>query len=425
MTRIALNIATLFATLTGLAVLWEFRGAALIFCMSLALAAAVRPAVEFFIQRHWPVALAVGATYLPLLCVVGLLIFLSVSRMGDEFNQMVDDSGRAYQQIDEHWRHGNWIEQQIAQSMPSLGKSDNAKSETAKHDGWELRVAKTLFGYTLSVAGVIFDALLVVVMSVYWSLDRVHFERLWLSLLSASTRVSARQIWRAIEKEIGKYLRSEFLQSLMAGLLLAFGFWLIGCSYPILLALVGAAAWLIPWVGALFAVLALTLTSLPTLITDSTWHGVLVLAAATLYTCMVLLLLEILVEPRLFDRQRYSTVLTAFVAISLAMMWGVFGLLIGPPLAVVLQVFGSFLLRRRLGLTGDTAQGPAEVAARLAELRRSLAGSQSPHPELENFVDRLTTIMQEVREEIAIPAADRPKIGLLLANRPRVGAGTE
>ena len=384
MTRVAVNTLTVLATLTGLAIVWQFRGAALIFCMSLALAAAVRPAIEFFMRRGIPRSLSVAATYLPLLGVIGLLVFVSAKRLGQEFNRMGDDSAKVYQQIDKHWREGNWFEQEIARAIPS---SD--KVEKSEHSGWELDFAKTLFGLTLSVAGAIFDALLIVVLSLYWSLDQVHFERLWLSLLSAGTRTSARQIWRAIETEIGKYLRSEFLQSLLAGLLLAFGFTVIGCPYPVLVALIGAAAWLVPWVGVVFAVLGLIVLSLPSLIIDPTWHSAVVLAGAMVYTCLILLLLEILVEPRLFDRQRYSTVLSAFVAISMALVWGVFGLLVGPPLALVLQVFGAHLYRRRLGLASETVHSPTEMAARLAALRASLIAAESPPPEVLSMVDRL------------------------------------
>jgi hypothetical protein len=88
------------------------------------------------------------------------------------------------------------------------------------------------------------------------------------------------------------------------------------------------------------------------------------------------------------------------VAISLALVWGVFGLLVGPPLAVVLQVFGSYLFRRRLGLTGETVQTPAEVAARLAILRKSLDESEAPPPELLSMVDRLATLMEAVQHEL-------------------------
>lgn len=428
MTRIALNIATIFATLTGLALLWEFRGAALIFCISLALAAAMRPAIEFFVARKFPVTVGVAATYLPLLGLLGLLIFLSVSRMGDEFNRMVQDADGAYKQINEKWRNGNLFERAVAQLIPPIVEKQNSSSvnkttETSalaaglktpekshlvplagtkltSNGVWDMVFLETLLGLTLSVAGVLFDTLLIIVLSIYWSLDRIHFERLWLSLLSTATRSPARHIWRAIETEIGRYLRSEFLQSLLAGLLLAVGYWSIGCHYPILLALLGAAAWLIPWIGVLFAVLGVTISSLPSLIAESGMHSYLVLGGAILYTCAVLLVLEILVEPRLFNRRRYSTVLTAFVAVSLAMVWGVFGLLVGPPLAVVLQVFGSYLFRRRLGLSDQPVPSPAELAARLAALRATMAESSEPRPELSSMLDRLAALTDKVRQEL-------------------------
>ena len=160
--------------------------------MSLALAAAVRPAIEFFMRTgHSRGRCPSPRTYLPLLGVIGLLVFVSAKRLGQEFNRMGDDSAKVYHQIDKHWREGIWFEQEIARVIPS---SD--KVEKSEHSGWELDFAKTLFGLTLSVAGAIFDALLIVVLSLYWSLDQVHFERLWLSLLSAGTRTPARQIWR-------------------------------------------------------------------------------------------------------------------------------------------------------------------------------------------------------------------------------------
>ncbi len=407
MTRIALNIATVFATLTGLAVLWEFRGAALIFCLSLALAAAARPAIEFFVARRYPLAVGVAATYLPLLGIIGVLVFLSASRIGDEFNRMVQDADGAYKQINEKWREGNMFERAVAQVIPAIAPNNKrapadktqqtiavapiarlqekaavpslANTQLTSHNVWDMGFLETLFGLTLSVAGVMFDTLLIIVLSVYWSLDRVHFERLWLSLFSTAARSPARHIWRSIEREVGAYLRSEFLQSLLAGLLLTAGYWAIGCHYPILLALLGAAAWLIPWIGVLLAVLGVTISSLPALIADSGLHSYLVLGCAIFYTCVVMLLLEILVEPRLFNRQRYSTVLTAFVAICLAMVWGVFGLLVGPPLALVLQVFGSYLFRRRLGLAEESVPSPAELADRLSALvERHSAASVTP-----------------------------------------------
>src|SRR6185369_9351425 len=88
------------------------------------------------------------------------------------------------------------------------------------------------------------------ILSVYWSTNQVHFERLWLSLLPAEQRKLARNVWRTIELELGAYIRSEIIQSFLAGFLLTIGYWMLGCPYPALLGVFGAIAWLIPLVGA-------------------------------------------------------------------------------------------------------------------------------------------------------------------------------
>ena len=68
----------------------------------------------------------------------------------------------------------------------------------------------------------------------------IIFERLWLSLLPSGQRKQARGILRTIEQDLGAYIRSEVIQSLLAGLLLSLGYWLLGSPYPTLLASVGA-----------------------------------------------------------------------------------------------------------------------------------------------------------------------------------------
>ncbi|MCZ7672142.1 MAG: AI-2E family transporter [Chloroflexi bacterium] len=74
--------------------------------------------------------------------------------------------------------------------------------------------------------------LVILFLSLYWSLDRVRFERLWLSLLPPEQRARARDIWQTIESDLGSYIRSEVAQSLLAGLLLGLGYWALGSPTP-------------------------------------------------------------------------------------------------------------------------------------------------------------------------------------------------
>ena len=107
----------------------------------------------------------------------------------------------------------------------------------------------------------------------------------------------------------------------------------------------------------------------------------------------------------------------------MALVWGVFGLLVGPPLALVLQVFGAHLYRRRLGLASETVHSPTEMAARLAALRTSLIAAESPPPEVLSMVDRLFALMEAVRQELG--PVELPSGEISRENRPnRIPVGT-
>jgi hypothetical protein len=110
-------------------------------------------------------------------------------------------------------------------------------------------VLPAMLNVTEGIGTFVSGAFLILFLSIYWSINQIHFERLWLSLLPSEQRKHARGIWRMIEPDLGAYIRSELIQSLLAVLLLSIGYWLLGSPYPVLLALLGALAWLVPVVG--------------------------------------------------------------------------------------------------------------------------------------------------------------------------------
>ena len=87
---------------------------------------------------------------------------------------------------------------------------------------------------------------MILFLSLYWSINQIHFERLWLSLLPSGQRKRARGIWQTVDPNIGAYVRGELMQSLLAGLPFGLGCWLLEYPLPALLALISALACLIP-----------------------------------------------------------------------------------------------------------------------------------------------------------------------------------
>jgi predicted PurR-regulated permease PerM len=135
----------------------------------------------------------------------------------------------------------------------------------------------------------------VIILSIYWSIDRTRFERMWLSLLAVETRTWARNTYRDIENEIGVYIRSMFVRALLSGLFIGIGFvTLIGVNYATLLAILGALFSLIPWLGILLVVIPVFLSGLTT--------SIQIAALAAAYAFIVMILLEVVIVPKIVSR---------------------------------------------------------------------------------------------------------------------------
>jgi predicted PurR-regulated permease PerM len=229
-------------------------------------------------------------------------------------------------------------------------------------------------------------------LSVYWSIDHLHFERLWLSLVPAGRRDQARQMWRSVEVSVGGYLRNEIAQLLLAILLLVPGYLLLGIPYPTLLALAGAVAWLIPVAGVIFALIPALLVALGA-------NPVIGLGTA-LYTLAVFLGLQLLVQPRLLHyRSNHSYLLVVLLMIPLADSYGFFGLLAAPPLAVGIEHLLIVIYEQRRRPPEADLPEVAALEKRLQELRvRADEADGEVTPQVESLMERLSTLLDRAQE---------------------------
>ncbi|HEX6303016.1 MAG TPA: AI-2E family transporter [Anaerolineales bacterium] len=390
MTRIAKYTAIILITLSGVIILWQFNMAIVIFLLSLATAAAFRPGIELFIRRDISPNWALVLTYSLAVIIIAAVISAISGPFLRDLQQMTDDLTQEYEQIISFWpQGGNAVQKALAEQLPEPQRLyDTLTSEEG------LNLAQSFLG----VAANFFDLLgkigIILILSLYWSADRVRFERLWLSLIPVERRKKARDIWREIETGVGAYIRSEAIQSFLAILLLWLGYWAIGLPYPTVLALSGAIFWLIPWLGVLLAMIP------PLIVGLGISPGLGLLAA--FYTVLVLIVLEFIVEPRFFSRQRYSSILIVLLLIALALSFGLIGVIFAPPFAAAIQILFNNMILNREAQSQSKALKSSELEhleQRLEEVRESIAGSEtSPSQEVSSLVDRLDTLIDKTRQ---------------------------
>ncbi len=321
MTKRVIVIGTaVMATVLGLLLLWQFRLAVVYVLFSLALAAAFRPLATRLSERK--LAARIGLVLLYLLIVVGfgLLLALIVEAASGEVQQLGNQVS-----VRDEWQEPVWLAGTSFQAVLNDRLPPPSAIFGALTGEQGQLVLPTLLGFSQGIITILSGALIVLFLSIYWSIDHVHFERLWLSLLPAQLRGRVRDIWRTVEMEVGAYIRSEVIHSLLTGLLLGLGYWALGSPFPALLALIGALTQLIPVVGPILAVIAPLVVGLLT--------GVQLTLLTVLYTIVVMIALKRWVEPRLYTRGQSNPIVTIVILIALADAFGLIGLVVAPPLS--------------------------------------------------------------------------------------------
>jgi predicted PurR-regulated permease PerM len=247
-------------------------------------------------------------------------------------------------------------------------------------------VLPAVFNFTQGIGGIVSGLIVIFFLSLYWSVNQIHFERLWLSLLPAEQRKQARTIWRTIEIDLGAYIRSEIIQSFLAVLFLGLGYWLLGSPTPTLLALIGALAWLIPVVGAPLALIPPLLLGLSTSIQLSLF--------TTLYTLIVLIILQVWVEPRLFKRKWDNPILTLVILLAMADAFGLPGILIAPPVSAVCQILWNLLISNRLA--AGAAVQVSDLKERQSHLWTVIGEMDEQPPQLVmSSMERLANLLEK------------------------------
>lgn len=387
MRRVVWYSIVVAATLVILILIWQFSVAIVMFALSLAVAAALRPSINYLAGKANSRRLSLAIVYSLLIGSIVSFLLLIGAPLARDLQTASDDFVTGYERALTVWpRQGSLFQQALAERLPPA--ADLYRAFT-RPEG--VPILEGVFGAAQNFLSILGRIAIIIILSLYWSADQLRSERLALSALPDKHHPKALKVWRSVEAAVGAYLRSEVIQSVLAGLLLGMGYWLMGVRYPALFSLWGAITRLIPWFGVVIATLPLLLIELG----SSPLVGVL----ATLYTIGVLLLLKQVIEPKYFHRHHYSSLLIVIFVVILADSFGLIGVILAPLLAVTLQIlFQQLYPTTSQGPSREILEKVAELRKRLMALRRRIQGSQSRQTAF--IVNRLNYLMKQVTDYI-------------------------
>ena len=391
--RLVMIVTAVMITLLALLLLWQFHIVVVYLLISLTLAAALRPMVQRAAGRKLLVRVAWILLYLLILGVFGFLIYLTGRIAIDEIQQLAHTLSAQDKWVLPAWLQGSSIQMTLAAQIPP--PSQIFEAFTGNEGQF---VLPALLGFTESISSIVSGVLIILFLSLYWIINQVHFERLWLSLLPSGQRKQARGIWRTIEPDLGAYIRSQFIHSLLAGLLLGLGYWVLGSPYPALLALVGGLLCLIPVIGAPLTVIPPVLIGLLT-----GWQ----LSLFTfLFTIIIQVVLVVWIKPRLFNRRWDNPILTLVLLIAMAKAFGLLGIIIAPPISAICQILWNRLVSHRRA-SGAMAQ-VSDLKERQARVLETIHALKEPPLALvTSSMEQLTRLLEKAEPVLLsdLPAA--------------------
>ncbi|MBW6472580.1 MAG: AI-2E family transporter [Anaerolineaceae bacterium] len=375
--RVGLAILT---TIMAIVIFWQFRTAVIYVLISLILAASVRPLFTRLIGKKIIIRILWILVYFVVIFGLSTLLKFTVQTAATELQSIADGVS-----AQDKWTLLLWSNSSGLQSLFARLPTPSVLFQAIIGNEGEL-VGPALLGIVQGIGGMIAAIAIILVLSVYWSMSQIHFERLWLSLLPPDHRKQVRSIWRKIETTIGQYVRGQILHSILVGITLGLGYWLIGSSSPALLALVGTIGSLIPVVGLFLVVFTTMLLGLLTSAQLSLF--------TVLYTIVILTALGIWVKPRLINRQWDNPILTLLIMVALADALGIIGIIIAPLLSVVCQILWSLMIRRRTKTI--PANLLSDLQERMAHLRETVDEMEEPHsPLITSSIERITELLDD------------------------------
>ncbi len=317
-------------TVAGLWVLWELRIAVVLLLLALAVSRALHPLFQTFRRRGISHRLSVVLAYASVLLILMLTATSLGPRLVNDSQLLVDDSIGMLRRLSSELQEaedGTGDSRLLAILVPNLSEAGEGLSQKLMP-----RLAIMAIGATSGILSFIGYLGLVLVISIYWSLDQGQLQRWLFGLLWPEWRSRSRRIWDRVWSVVGESVRSELLISFTIFLSLTGLYSVSGVPYPTALALWAGIARMVPWLGVALAFLPLL-----ALVGIELGGELLII----LFGVMLYYVVERVWQRAVLDYEPPSRLLTGVLILALGKMAGLIGVVLAPPVAAA----GHELLR--------------------------------------------------------------------------------
>lgn len=356
----------------------------------------IRPVVNWLYQRGLPRMAGVILVYLLLLVLLTGFLWLLFPLIFEQGSTLAKEVPGYYQNL----RAGmvndpNQLLMRLGQLLPTALPSLNPA--LVQQTGQEVVAsAGQVLGYAVSTAQVIFIAIVILVLTLYWTLDGPRIIKTILLLVPPDQRESIGELISAMESKVGLYLAGQGILCLVIGIMALVAYLLIGLPNALVLAFAAGVMEAVPMIGPLLGAIPAALVAISIAPDRLIW----VIVA----TVVIQQLENTLLVPRIMRKavgvNPFVTLLALFAFSSL---FGIAGALMAIPIAALVQLILNHFVFQQATVEMEVSEG-RDYASRLRyeaqdlvqdlrrQSRRKNRGSDLKIKQLEQVMDEIETI---------------------------------
>lgn len=335
--RRALVFSTIFVGVVALALaVWELKAFIALVFLSLTMAAAMRPTVDWLARYRIPRTIGILLHYALFAALVAVFLWLLVPRILDQINAAlgIDGLPTSGQELDRQLDEATGLREEalsrVRDWLDDLPAGENIREQ----------ILDPAIELTRTIVELIIATFFTFAIAAYWIFERDRTINAVLRLIRPQSRQRVHDTWTLIDAKLGAFVRGQLLLIVFVATVLSTLFRAIDLPYWLLIGLFAGMIEIIPILGPNIA----GLLAIGAGFTDSWQKGLL----AGLIVFAVRMFQDYIVSPRVLGRAVGMSPLFVLLAV------GVVGLLFGgfyvilalPLLAVLATVFDVLVLNK-------------------------------------------------------------------------------
>ncbi|UGT39311.1 AI-2E family transporter [Nocardia yamanashiensis] len=354
-----LAAVTVAAVVVTFWVLLQLRGLLTVLVVSLFLAFAIEPAVNWLASKGWKRGPATGAVFAGVLVVLISFVWTLGELVVEQVTSLVRNAPRyADDTVD-------WINSTFHTELSAADITERAGEVSSSLEGYVVGLAGDVWGIGTTAIGVIFQGLGVLLFTYYFAADGPRFRNAVCSLLPPQRQVPVLRAWDIAVEKTGGYLYSRALLALCSTVAHYAAMRIIGIPSAFALAIwVGVVSQFIPTVGTYLAGALPVVVALAQQPRDALW----ILAFIVVYQQFE----NYVLQPRITATTLDMHPAVAFGAVLAgAALFGATGALLAIPVTATAQAFIGAYIRRYEVVPPDVAKPQARPRKSLRDRFRS------------------------------------------------------